>query len=387
MRRPAAYWHMLPEMSQARKAVWDAVNPRTGIRRIDEAFPREIIKRQRENEMFLELINGSTWQVVGSDNYQSLVGSPPAGLVFSEWALSDSASWAYLRPIIRDSDGWALFITTPRGRNHAHTFYQQARADENWFAEILPATKTNVFTKEALDEEKREYIAQYGADEGLAIFNQEYMCSFESPMSGSYYGSLMEQAEHDGRIGKVNFDPLVPVHTAWDLGFSDNTAIWLMQLVGKEIHAVDYIENSGVALNWYVAELEKRRNKHQCIWGSHILPHDAAAHELGSGRSRVEQLRSLGINPRVVPAQSVMDGISAVRTMLPAMWFDRDRCKRGIEALQQYRRSYDDKRKMYNDRPYHDWASNGADAMRYWAMANVRNMRKRDIVYPSLGIV
>jgi phage terminase large subunit len=383
MRRPGVYWHMLPEASMARKAIWNAVNPHTGKRRIHEAFPMEIIARTLENEMFLEFINGSTWQLVGSDNYNSLVGSPPVGIVFSEWALADPNAWSYLRPILRENDGWALFITTPRGRNHAATFYESAKDDPDWFAERLPATITSVFSKADLDIEKKEFMREYGPDQGLAIYDQEYLCSFQSALLGAYYGSEMETADREGRITSVPHDPRLPTHTAWDLGISDATAIWCIQLVGKEIHCIDYLENSGVGMDWYARELQRR----PWLWGQHILPHDAQVRELGTGRSRVETLRSLGINARVVPAQSVQDGINAVRTLLPLMWFDKAKCKDGIAALQQYRRTWDDKRKIYNDRPYHDWCSHGSDALRIYAMANVRNAMKREIHYSNMGII
>jgi len=232
---------MLPEATQARKAIWSAVNPRTGLRRIDEAFPSEIIARKLENEMLIEFVNGSTWQLVGSDNYNSLVGSPPIGLVFSEFALSDPAAWSYLRPILRENGGWCLFISTPRGRNHFSTFYEEARTDPEWFAELLPATETSVFSPEDLDTERRELIREFGADQGEAIYNQEYLCSFQAGLIGAYYGREMERAEQEGRICNVPYDPRVPVHTSWDLGIHDTMVCWCIQLVGKEVRLIDLI--------------------------------------------------------------------------------------------------------------------------------------------------
>jgi hypothetical protein len=168
--RIGTYWHMLPMAAQARKAIWLAINPHTGIRRIDEAFPHELRKKTLDNEMFIEFKNGSTWQVVGSDNYNSLVGSPPVGLVVSEWALADPAAWAYLRPILLENGGWAIFITTPRGRNHAFKMHEMARkAPETWFAQVSNAVETGRFTGEELERELKEYEAQYGADHGHAM--------------------------------------------------------------------------------------------------------------------------------------------------------------------------------------------------------------------------
>jgi phage terminase large subunit len=383
--RVGVYWHMLPEASQARKAVWDAVNPHTGKRRINEAFPVGLRESTRETDMAIRFKNGSLWQIVGSDNYNSLVGSPPVGVVFSEFALADPSAWGYLRPILAENDGWALFITTPRGRNHASTFYEAARQDKTWFAEQLPATETPVFTAEQLEIEHRELLREYGPDDGEARYRQEYLVSFDAGVMGSYYGSLMEMAEKDKRLTTVPHDPVVPVHTAWDLGIGDATAIWCIQLVGHEIRFIDYIENSGVGLDWYARELDKRNWK----WGEHILPHDAEARELGTGKSRIEVLRSLGFyRTTVVPRQSIEDGINATRMILPRAWFDLDKCRRGIQALQNYRRSWNDALRTYSDRPLHDWTSHAADGLRTFAMANVRNAGSpRPIKYPDLAVV
>jgi len=383
--RVGVYWHMLPEANQARKAVWDAVNPHTGQRRINECFPRELRESTRETDMAIRFKNGSLWQLVGSDNYNSLVGSPPVGVVFSEFALADPSAWGYLRPILAENGGWALFITTPRGRNHASTFYEGARQDGTWFAERLPATDTNVFSLDQLEVEHRELIREYGQDDGEARYRQEYLCSFDAGVMGSYYGTLMEAVEKEGRICKVPHEPTLPVHTAWDLGIGDATAIWCIQLVGREIHVIDYIENSGVGLDWYSRELDKRPWK----WGEHILPHDAAARELGTGRSREEVLRSLGFHRTlVVPQQRIEDGINAVRMILPRCWFDAEKTPRGVSALQNYRRAWNEALRTYSDRPLHDWTSHACDGLRTFAMANIRNAgTPKPIKYPDLAVV
>lgn len=366
MERVGTYWHMLPEAAQARKAIWEAVNPRTGKRRIDEAFPAAMRDTTREQEMFIRFVNGSTWQVVGSDNFDSLVGSPPIGVVFSEWALADPRAWAYIRPILAENGGWALFITTPRGPNHAQNMYEGAVNDNEWFAERLPATETNVFTPEQLERELREYIREYGPQIGKAMFDQEFMCSFDAPMLGAFYASLMQEAADQGRIGKVHYERAVKVDTAWDLGMRDSTAIWFLQRVGREIRVIDYLESAGVGLDWYAKELSTK----PYVYGEHFLPHDVEVKELGTGRSRLEMLRSLGIgNIRVIPQLPVPDGINAVRLILPRCWFDAEKCQRGILALRTYRQEWDDKLKNLKPTPFHGWESHAADAMRYAAIA------------------
>ncbi|NIA67786.1 hypothetical protein HBA54_04210 [Pelagibius litoralis] len=361
--RIGTYWHMLPEAAQARKAIWEAINPHTGKARIDEAFPMETRQTTRGNEMFIKFKCGSTWQVVGSDNYNSLVGAPPVGLVLSEWALADPNAWTYLQPILEENGGWAVFITTPRGRNHAATFYEACKSEESWFVERSTAKDTDVFSQEQLDRVKREYIANYG-DDGEARFRQEYLCSFDAGVVGAYYAKEMQAAEDDGRISGVPYDPAAQVHTAWDLGIGDSTAIWFFQTVGRELHLIDYIERSGVGLDHYAKLLKER----PYVYGDHILPHDAEAKELGSGKSRVETLEALGIKSRIAPRLSVDDGIQASRALLSRCWIDQTKCKRGIDALRQYRREWDDKLKIFKSRPLHDWASHGSDAFRYLAV-------------------
>ena len=364
-KRVGEYWHMLPETSQARKAIWDAVSPHTGRRRIDQAFPAHLRANKRNQEMAIDFKNGSLWRVVGSDNYESLLGSTPCGVVFSEWALADPNAWAFLRPILRENNGWALFITTPRGANHALKTLHLAQHDDKWFAEVLPVAKTGVFTPEQLADELRELKHDYGEEEGAALFEQEYNCSFESALIGSYYGTYLNRAQKDGRIGKIPIDRAVPVHTAWDLGVSDSTAIWFIQCVGKERRLIDYHEASGVGLDEYARVLGEKRDRYRWIYGNHYFPHDITVRELGNpGLSREDTLRGLGIKATVVPRHNVNDGINAVRRMLDAAWIDEERCERGLNALRNYRREWDERLKMFRDSALHDWSSHSADALR-----------------------
>lgn len=364
MQRVGTYWHMLPEAAQARKAIWEAVNPHTGIRRIDEAFPRELRDATREHEMMIRFKSGSTWQVVGSDNFNSLVGSPPVGLVLSEWALAKPAAWAYLRPILAENGGWALFISTPRGRNHMQKMEVSALQSPDWFVQALPATETSVFTAAQLESERREYIAEYGEDDGDSLFRQEYLVSYDAAIVGAYYAKQIEAAEASARVCDLLVDQSMPVHAAWDLGISDSTAIWCFQVMGGEMRVVDYYEANGQPLEHYADWLDERGYS-----GDDWVPQDAKVRELGTGKTRVETLKALGRRPRVVPAHTLMDGINAARLTLDVAYFDRTRTAYGLEVLRNYRREWDEDNKVFKDRPKHDWASHGADAFRYLAVA------------------
>jgi hypothetical protein len=369
--RPATYWHMLPQYGQGRKAIWTAVNPHSGKRRIDEAFPHELRANTNEQEMFIRFKSGATWQVVGSDKYDSAVGSPPAGVTFSEWALSNPAAWGYLAPILVENNGWALFITTSRGRNHAKSMLDMARETPEWFSEVLTVDDTGAMSRAAVEAQRREYHGIFGEDAGDALIEQEYFCSFEAAVLGAYYGREMVRAEQEGRIRKVAVDPDLPVHCAWDLGVGDDTAIWFFQVSGAQIHVVDFYQNSGYAVGHY-ANVKRDKGYR---YGSDYVPHDARQREFltgdkdGLARQRLEVMLDHGLQPVLVPDHKIEDGVNATRVTLPRVWFDAAKCAKGIDALREYKREWDEKKRTFKDSPRHDWASHAADAFRYLCMA------------------
>jgi phage terminase large subunit len=365
--RTGNYWHMLPEYSQARKAIWDAVNPHTGLRRIDEAFPREIRESENGQEMKITFKGGSSWQVVGSDSYNRLVGASPIGVVFSEWALANPAARGFIRPMLLENGGWQMYITTPRGRNHAHRTLQTAKQDPKAFAQVLTADQTGIFTTEQLEGERQALIDDYGLDQGEAMFMQEYFCSFDAAVLGAYYGREFKRVDADGRIADVAYDPALKVHTAWDLGYRDDTAIWFWQQVLGEVRIIDFHASSGLDFDAYIEIIRKRGYD----YGHHWMPHDARAKTLASGGKSIEEMarRAFGTSSvRIVPNLSVQDGIQAARRLLQRCWFDH-KAEEGTEALRQYRREYDTDKKAFRERPVHDWTSHPADAFRMLAIA------------------
>lgn len=365
--RIGTYWHLLPQQNQARKAIWDAIDPHTGRRRIDNAFPLGLRDTTREQDMLIRFKSGSTWQVIGSDNYDALVGTPPIGVVFSEYALSNPQAWSLIRPILLENNGWALFITTPRGRNHAKRMLDMAQGSPDWFAERLTATETGVFSAAALQAERIELIQERGDEDGEAIFQQEYMTSFSAGLPGAYYAKIIDGIEANGRIGFVPYDPSRQVHTAWDLGRNDATAIWFVQKNGGGWDVIDYLANTSVGIDYYVRELKERGYN----YGEHLLPHDAENEQLVSTTGSIAQtVESMGLRGvRVVPrTKSVANDINEVRQILPLCRFDKDKCAKGIDALRSYRRVWDEKLKAYRDTPLHDWASDPADAFRTFAI-------------------
>jgi len=365
--RPGNYWHMLPEFEHCRRAIWTAVNPHSGRRRIDEAFPHQLRENTNDSTMFIRFKNGSTWSCLGSDNYDSAMGASPAGITFSEFALSNPSAWAYLRPMLEENNGWAAFISTPRGRNHLWDMLNHARQSGEWFAELLTAEDTGALSKEQLGEALREYVNLYGADAGGAAYQQEYFCSFTAALLGAIYAGELRDLRQENRVLEIEPDLDRPVHRAWDLGVRDDTAIWWYQARGSQLLILDYYAASGHGVEHYRDEIFDRHKQRGWLHGDDYVPHDAKVKEFGSGRTRVETMAGMDLHPLLVRNAGLLDGINAVRRTLPLCVF-HPRTEPGLSALEAYQREWDDEKKVFKDNPLHNWASNGSDAFRYLCM-------------------
>jgi hypothetical protein len=362
IQRVGSYYYIFPTYNQGRKILWDGMD-KQGIPFLSH-FPDKLVEgKPNETEMKLWFKNGSLFQVIGSDKIDSIVGTNPIGVVFSEYSLQDPAAWAMIRPILAENGGWAIFIFTPRGENHAYKIYNLAKNSPDWFCDMQKASQTKVISPEILANERKEIVHEYGND---ALYRQEYECDFQVPIVGAYYGELMSRAYSDGRVGNVPHEPRLKVHTAWDLGINDRMAIWFFQLVGAEIRAIDYEEGSGLGMDHWI----KITKEKPYVFGRHIAPHDIRVRELSSGKRRIDTASALGIDFEVAPNIAVMDGIDATRSIINRCWFDQGKTEDGLNALKSYRKTWDEKRKTYLNTPYHNWASNGADAIRMFAVAH-----------------
>jgi phage terminase large subunit len=395
--RIAGYWYMLPEYKQARKAIWDAINPHTGKKRIDEAFPLEIRRNTRSQEMMIEFRNGSNFQVVGSDNPNSLVGSPPAGIVYSEWALSNPASRAYLRPIILENDGWQIFNTTPRGRNHAHRTLVSAQRDPKAFAQVLDATQTNVFTPEQLDVELKAYIADFGEDYGKAKFEQEYLCSFDAATLGAILARQIGLAERQGRVSDdIDFDPDgVPLEISADIGRRDSSTWWFWQPRVGGYHIVDYDGGWGADAEEWAERLKKRLDKYKLSGGRNALgriwlPHDARAKTFAAKHSAVEVfINAFGVDHvAITPNSAKSDRVNAARVLTPRVAWNATNCERGLDGLRAWSYEYDEDQKTFSNEPKHDWASHDGDGYSYGCliMQQVVPEQKKDEPPRSIAV-
>jgi hypothetical protein len=362
--RVGNYFYLFPTYSQGRKILWEGID-KEGFKFLDH-IPKELIANQNNQEMKIELVNGSTIRVVGTDNINSIVGTNPVGCVFSEYSLQDPRAWSFLRPILAENGGWAVFNYTPRGANHGKQLYELAKNDpEHWFVQRLTVDETQAIPVEVLERERAEMLQQTGSD---ALYMQEYYVSFDAPVEGAYYGAHMMRAEEEGRITRVPHDEAVLVNTYWDLGIDDSMTIWFVQMIGRELRIIDYYEASGEGLPMYAKVLKDKPYN----YGEHWFPHDGEVRELGSGKSRREIAESLGIKPvRITkrPDQKE-DGIEAVRSILSRCYFDEKKCEQGLNALRSYTKVFDDKNMVYRPIPLHNWASHGADGFQTFALAH-----------------
>ena len=342
--------YLAPFYAQAKDVVWGYLKQFTA--------PIPGVKAN-ESELRVDLPNGARIRLYGAENYDRMRGIYLDGVVLDEFADMDPRAWSeVIRPALSDRQGWAVFIGTPKGRNAFYDVFNRSIETPDWFSLRLRASETNLIAPDELDAMR----AEMSEDE----YAREMETSFEAAVEGSYYGRLLTQAEtaSPSRITRVPADPGLEVHAAFDLGIADSTAIWLAQFVGKEIRLIDYIENNGVALDWYARALRERNHTYAPL----ILPHDAQARELGTGKSRVEMLEGLGFRSRIAPRLSVEDGIEAVRRLIPRMWIDADKCAAGLSAVRDYREKIDPKRRVSMG-PLHDWTSHGADSLRYLCTA------------------
>jgi len=374
--RVGAYYYFLPTYSQGEKIIWNGAD-KDGYRFLDH-IPKELIKRKNDTKMIIETNNGSILQVIGTDNIDSIVGTNPIGCIFSEYSLQNPAAWNFIRPILAENGGWAVFNYTPRGKNHGYDLFEHAKSDPTWFCQKLTVEDTNAIPKNILDQERLEMFKETGDD---SLFLQEYYCSFDVSVQGSYYGKQIQEAEEQGRITKVPIDSATPVDTWWDLGIGDSTAIWFTQRVGMQVRVVDYVEASGEGLPYYAKLLQDKKY----YYGSHNGPHDLAVRELGSGSSRLETAKKLGISFRIVPNLPIEDGIQASRILIDRCWFDAVKCKQGLDALRNYRKFWDEQSKSYRNRPLHDWSSHGADAFRYMAVGMKSNSGNAKAHIPNMA--
>lgn len=347
---PPKYAYIAPFYNQAKRIAWGYA------KHYADPVPGRLFN---ESELKITYPNGAELRLYGADNPDALRGDYFDGVVPDEYGDWMPSVWPLVvRPMLSDYQGWAAFIGTPKGRNGFYELHKAAEKDpENWFTMTLRASESGIIPQDEMEDLRRGMSAEQ--------FAQEFECDFDAAVVGAYYGQDIAEARRSGRICDVPYEPQLPVHTAWDLGIGDSTAIWFFQIIRGEVRVIDHYENHGQALPHYAAVLAAKPYHYGDDW----VPHDAKVRELGTGRTRIEVLHQLGRKPRLVPDHRLEDGIEAVRLTLGACWFDMLRCSAGVDALSQYQKEYDEKKRDFRDLPRHDWTSHTADAFRYLAVA------------------
>lgn len=340
--------YMAPTYRQAKNVAWDYIKEYAG------KIPGV---RFHETELRCDLPTGARISLLGAENPDSLRGIYLDGCVMDEVAdMPENVFPEVLRPALSDRKGFCIFLGTPKGHNAFYEKYEEAVANDDWLAAVYKASETGILDQEELDAAK----VMMSSDQ----YAQEFECSWNANVPGAIYGKELEEAQADGRVTNVPYNPASRVDTFWDLGIGDSTSIWFTQNVGRAVHVIDYYEARGEGLPHYCKVLSSKNY----LYGEHNAPHDIEVRELGTGKSRREIAWDLGLNFRVVPKLPIEDGIHAAQMLIPRLYFDREKCKHGLECLRQYHRAYNERTRSFRATPVHDFSSHAADAFRYLAV-------------------
>jgi len=340
------YAYIAPTYGQAKRVAWDYL----------VKYAEPLGGTSNISELRVDFW-GRRIQLFGSDNPETLRGQYFDGVILDEIGDQNPKIWTdIVRPALADRKGWCLFIGTPKGHNHFKELRDRAEKEDGWGLLEFKASETGVVDETELKAAKNEM----GEDK----YRQEFECSFDAAVEGSYYGTMLNELEEKKHMQEIPREELSRTFTAWDLGMGDSTSIWVAQLVGTEVRLIDYYENHGVGLDHYVKWIKDNDYSK----AEHILPHDVRVRELGTGKSRLEMLEDSGLEVKIAPRMGLDDGIQAVRRLLPRCWFNVPKVQNGLNCLRNYRRDYDEKRKIFFERPLHDWSSHGSDSFRYLAL-------------------
>ena len=372
LKRVGGYQYLFPEATQGRRVLWEGMD-REGFPFMDH-FPKHLIKKKHESDMLIEYKNGSIFRIIGTDRWNSSMGTGAVGQVYSEFSLQNPAVWLYMQPILIENDGWALFNWTPRGKNHAYELHQLAKASPGrWFLHPLTVDDTGSITKAQIEQAKRDGMTQ-------DMIDQEFYLSYEAANPGAYFREEMLAAKNTGRMQRVPVETTLPVWTFWDLGMDDSTTIWVVQILGREVRILAYYSNSGLALTHYGNWLRKWQQDHLTSFDTHVLPHDGEVRDLGNAKSRKKTLQEMKIGKVACmkAPETKEDGIELSRAMIGRCWFNyteadnkdtKESCFEGVETLRGYRREMNEKTPgVFKCRPVHDKNSHGADAFQTLAL-------------------
>lgn len=347
------YAYICPTYSQAKRVAW------VYLKEYCQFLPG-YTANEAELKVTLTAPHGNgkiTIMLLGAENADALRGIYLDGVILDEYGDFHPDVWSLvLRPALSDRLGWAIFIGTPKGHNDFKVKYDQAKKNPLWYSALFKASETGILPKSELEAAQEEM--------GPEAYEQEYECSWSATNTGAYYAKYINELRHGNRIIPVAYDPALLVDTFWDLGIGDTTAIWFRQQTRTEFRYIDHYEINGADLAHFAKKLKER----PYVYGRHVLPHDGAARDLSTGKSRQENLRNLGIICEIQKRHRVEDQIQAARAILPKCYFDSIKCEKGLNSLENFTQKWDAKQKVYSNTPLHNWASHSAAAFQVSAM-------------------
>ena len=370
VQKTGIYYYFLPTYTQGKKIIWDGID-NSGMKFIDHV-PEILVKSKNGQEMKIELVNGSIIQIIGTDNYDAIRGTNPVGCIFSEYAFQNPQAWEVVKPILRLNGGWAIFNTTPNGKNHAYDLWNMAQGSEDWFTEKLTIDDTGLLTEADMAIERKEGMTE-------EMIQQEYYVSFDVGALGAYYSKQIQEASE--RIVTLPWEPNKQVDCYFDLGRNDETSIGFVQDIGLEIRIIDHFKKSGEAISYYINILREKPYSYGIIY----LPHDAKMKRIESRKSVEEQFKEAGFKTKIVKKLDIQQGIQQVRKIFPRLYFDKEKTLELLRSIGNYHKEYDETAKVFKNNPKHDWSSHDADMLRYLAVGHEETNTKRPSYSTTTG--
>lgn len=363
--RTCLIYHVLPELGQARRIIFDGINDQQ--RRFIDIIPSEAIRSINHSQHKITLHNNSQIHAIGGDRYdKSLIGTNPYGIILSEFALMDPNVFGYVRPILANNNGWCLIISTPRGKNHLYNLLQTVKDLPDWKVVIQKTSEIKHIPEDVLAEERAQI------DEGLYL--QEYECDFNRGISGTWYQHYIDIAQREGRITHVPHDPAACVYVSMDIGVNDPTTLIFFQVneAQTNIRIIDCYSNKGLGIDHYAKIIQEKPYRIGAVYA----PHDIKVREFGAGAiTRYEQARQLGLDLTVVDNIPIVDGIENAWRHFNKVWIDATKCRSLLDALENYRKEWDERHQMHLPRPIRSWACHYADAFRYLFLTLHKNTK------------
>lgn len=364
------YAYVLPTYAQGKKIIWDSIDK--NWLKFKDHIPKEILIWENWTELKFTLANGSFIQILWSDTIDNLRWISPRGIIFSEYAFQNPTAWEVMRPILAENGWWAIFNSTPNGKNHFYDMYEMAKENPEWFCQKLTVDDTWAVSQEYIEQERKDWMSE-------EMIQQEYYCSFNVWAIWSYYSDQVNQAREEWRITQLPFNRDVPLDLYFDLWVNDAFTISFKQNDWIFYNFINYYEDNWKTLEYYFWYIDNFLERKQAKLWRIFLPHDSNQKWqsfLVSWKTIIDKFREKYPDKvhLIENKMSVNDWIQESRRIFPKVRFHIDNCSWFIRCLENYKKEWDDKKKIFKDSPYHNWASHWADNFRYFAITEKDNL-------------